>query len=191
MIKNYWTYNNSFLLIVIVFAFGCMNETKEKTKLADATSEEKKPNEDLQIIDISQKQLALYNKHLNTDSVERTKIFRDSLYYPYHEIWDGYVNGVETFDLVAEYYGVRTITTLNEKNKLFYAGDKDEALLDAFFNVRDGMIKLTGQSPKGIWYLLYGPSLANLGTVGNGVMFVDFAFPENKDLGICNRLVSS
>ncbi|MBT5530042.1 MAG: hypothetical protein HOK35_12855 [Cytophagia bacterium] len=41
MIKNYWTYNKAFLLIVIVFAFGCIDETKEKTKLAGATSVEK------------------------------------------------------------------------------------------------------------------------------------------------------
>ena len=74
------------------------------------------------------------------------------------------------------------INELNKKNKLFYSGNKDQALFDAFFKVRDGMEKLTDLAPKGKWYLLYGPSLANLGTGSKGVMFIDFAFPENKDL---------
>ncbi len=148
----------------------------------EAAHSENNAVNDLEIIDISQKQLALFNKHLNSDSAQRTKIFRDSLYYPYRDIWDGYVTNIETFDLVSEHYGVKTINELNNKNKLFYSGSKDEALLDAFFKVRDGMIKLTGYYPKGKWYLLYGPALANLGGVGKGIMFVDFAFPENKDL---------
>ncbi len=40
---------------------------------------------------------------------------------------------------------------------------------------------MTGIKPRGKWYLLYGPGMANLGSVGKLVMFVDFANPENKD----------
>ncbi|MDP6936068.1 MAG: hypothetical protein QGF36_01415, partial [Candidatus Marinimicrobia bacterium] len=76
MIKNDWTYNYVFLLIVIVFSFGCADQTKQKTKLNDVPSVERKLDEGLLIIDISQKQLALYNHHLNTDSIKRENIFR-------------------------------------------------------------------------------------------------------------------
>jgi len=168
------------LLILVLAVLGCTSTTN--TSKINSVSETNTFEDDLQIIDISQKQLALYNKHLKTDSVKRTMIFRDSLYSPYQDIWNGYVKNMETFDLVAEYYGVRKIDELNEKNKLFYSNNNKEALLDAFYEVREGMIKLTGHSSKGKWYLLYGPSLANLGGVGEGVMFIDFAFPENKDL---------
>lgn len=168
--------------IIIVFTTGCDYKIKESSKLDTAISGSLNKNDDLQIIDISQKQLAFYNKYLNTDSVQRVHIFRDSLYYPYQEIWDGYLGKIEVFDAVAEHYGVRAIDKLNEKNKLFYSGNKDEALLDAFFEVREGMVELTGYSPKGTWYLLYGASVANLGGVGEGIMFVDFWFPGNKDL---------
>lgn len=172
----------TLLLVVIVVGTGCTIKPTDKTRLNETASTAEKIDNVLEIIDISQKQLTLFNKHLNTDSAQRAKIFRDSLYYPYQDIWDGYVTNIETFDLVAEHYGIRTIDKLNEKNKLFYYSNKDEDLLGNLFKVRDGMIRLTGHSPKGKWYLLYGPALANLGGVGDGIMFVDFAFPENKDL---------
>lgn len=176
------TNSKTLLLIVIVLGIGCTSMPSKKTRTDEIVSETENLDDGLQIIDISQKQLALYNQHLNTDSVQRTKLFRDSLYYPYQEVWNGYIGKVETFDLVAEHYGMKTINELNEKNKLFYSGNNEEALLDAFFEVRSGMKKLTGHSSKGKWYLLYGPAMANLGSVGEGLMFIDFAFPENKDL---------
>lgn len=172
----------SLLLIIAVVGISCNSKPGEKKGINEVASTVEKTANALEIIDISQKQLALYNMHQDTDSAIRAKIFRDSLYYPYQDIWDGYVNGRETFDLVAEHYGIRKIAELNEKNKLFYSKKNNGALLDAFFKVRDGMEKLTGHKPKGKWYLLYGPSLANLGGVGEGVMFIDFAFPENKNL---------
>ena len=136
----------------------------------------------LQIIDISQKQLSLYNLHQATDSVKRVRIFRDSLYYPYRDVWDGYLGSMETFDAVAEYYGVRMIEKLNSKNQLFYSDNNAGELLNAFNEVKDGMIELTGYSPRGKWYLLYGAAQVNLGGVGDGVMFIDFSYPGNKDL---------
>lgn len=138
--------------------------------------------DELQIIDISQKQLALYNQHLATDSVKRVKIFRDSLYYPYRDVWDGYLGSMKTFDAVAEYYGIRMIEKLNSKNRLFYSDKKAGELLSAFNKVKEGMIELTGYSPRGKWYLLYGAAQVNLGGVGDGVMFVDLSFPGNTDL---------
>lgn len=169
------------LLMLIVVVTGCGEDPNKNTRSAEGISRED-IMDDLQIIDISQKQLALYNQHVNTDSSTRVRIFRDSLYYPYQEVWDGYLGSIETFDAVCEHYGIRIIEKLSEKNYLFYTDNNDEALLEAFFEVRDGMIKLTGHSAKGRWYLLYGPSVANLGGVGNDVMFIDFGFPENKDL---------
>ncbi|MBT3755044.1 MAG: hypothetical protein HOD64_07855 [Candidatus Cloacimonetes bacterium] len=170
------------LLLLIVIVLGCANKPAKKTISDETVIAADNKDHDLQIIDISQKQLALYNEHLNTDSAERKQIFRDSLYYPYKKIWDRYLGKIETFDAVAEHYGIRIIDELNEKNKLFYSGSKNETLLDAFFEVREGMIELTGHSPKGEWYLFYGPSVANLGSVGEGVMFVDFGFPGNNNL---------
>jgi hypothetical protein len=172
----------SMLLLVVVLVIGCTGKSSKKSEADETFSIVDNNNHDLKIIDISQKQLTFYNQHLSTDSAQRVKIFRDSLYYPYQEVWDGYVSNIETFDAVAEHYGIRIIDKLNVKNKMFYSENKDEALIDAFFEVRDGIIKLTGHSPKGKWYLLYGPSVANLGGVGGDVMFVDFGFPDNKDL---------
>lgn len=179
---NFEPNTKTFLLIVVVLVVGCTNNPAEKTKIVETVPEVDHIEHDLQIIDISQKQLALYNQLVNTDSAQRVKIFRDSLYYPYQDVWNGYIGRVETFDLVAEHYGIRKINELNEKNKSFYSGNNNGDLLGNFYKIKDGMRQLTGFSPKGKWYLLYGPANANLGGVGDGVMFIDFAFPENKDL---------
>ncbi|MFZ9031973.1 MAG: DUF2268 domain-containing putative Zn-dependent protease [Robiginitalea sp.] len=172
----------SFVFIVIAMTIGCTNKRANNNDPSQTFINNNGNGIDLQIIDISQKQLNLYNQHLNTDSAQRVNIFRDSLYYPYQEVWDGYLGKIETFDAVAEHYGVRIIGQLNEKNKLFYSESNEDSLIESFFKVRDGMKELTGYTPKGKWYLLYGPSVANLGGVGAGVMFIDFGFPENKDL---------
>jgi len=163
-----------FIISLSIIAFsGCGQNSGQEAEI---------DRDGLQIIDISQKQLALYNRHLATDSVKRVKIFRDSLYYPYRDVWDGYLGSMKTFDAVAEYYGVRMIEKLNSKNRLFYSGKKAGELLSAFNEVKEGMIELTGYSPRGKWYLLYGAAQVNLGGVGDGVMFIDFSYPGNKNL---------
>ena len=165
------------LFTSLLFSVGCnIDQNKKGLELSQ-------PNTELQIIDISQQQLSLYNQYIESDSAERTKVFRDSLFFPYKEIWDGLIQGrIEIFDRLVDYYGIRRIEELNEKNKKFYTRDKDESLLNAFNEIRVGIKEFTGFSPRGKWYLFYGPSWANLGGVGNGVMFIDFAYPDNKDL---------
>ena len=167
---------------LLAFNLSCSLSTPKKVYSNQQATNSVGIEDDLQIIDISQLQLRMYNEYVKEDSIKKVKALRDSLYYPYQDIWDGYVGGVNGFDATVEHYGIRKLNELNEKNKLFYLENRDEALLDAFDHVRDGMITLTGFSPKGKWYLLYGPSLANLGSVGGGLMFIDFAFPENTSL---------
>ncbi len=60
------------LLIVLVTAIGCTHKSKSnENKILDKTGSTKiKSGDELQIIDISQKQLALYSKYLKTDSVQ-------------------------------------------------------------------------------------------------------------------------
>ncbi len=79
-------YSKTLLLIAVVLGLGCTNKIAKKTKTVETVSEADHIDHDLQIIDISQKQLALYNLHMNKDSVQRVNIFRDSLYYPHQEI---------------------------------------------------------------------------------------------------------
>lgn len=167
-----------YLLALLVILSSCTNNQKQNNVIIETD----KQDFGIEIIDLSQKQLKLYNQHVNTDSVQRVKIFRDSLYYPYQEVWNGYLGNIETFDAVVEHYGIKNLDQLIEKNKLFYSNNNNESLLSSFFRVRAGMLKLTGFASKGKWYLLYGPGIANLGGVGDGVMFIDFNFPGNKDL---------
>lgn len=162
----------SSAILMSLFFWGCQ-QPKTKHDIENAS---------LEIIDLSQKQLRLYNTYKNSDSLVRQKIFRDSLYIPYQNLWNGYVGNAETFDLVAYHYGVKQLSALNKKNKQFYSGNQSETLWQKFSEIKNNMSSLTGYNPKGEWYLIYGPALANLGTGGNGIMFIDFAHPTNTDL---------
>ena len=108
------------------------------------------------------------------------QVFRVSLNYPLKDVWNGYLGKIETFDAVANYYGIKIIDQLNEKNKSFYTEDKDKNLLEAFFEIREGMKALTGHSAKGKWFLLYGSGIANLGGVGNDIFLSILAFLKIK-----------
>lgn len=173
-----------YSLFMIIF----INTNCNVTKYSETNSNPKSHYQsdgihaNLEIIDLTQKQLYFYNKYIEVDSIERVQVFRDSLYYPYKDVWNGYLGKIETFDAVANYYGIKIIDQINEKNKSFYTEDKDKNLLEAFFEIREGMKALTGHTAKGKWFLLYGPGIANLGGVGNDIFFIDFSFPENKAL---------
>ena len=162
----------TILIIVIALGIGCTSKPSKKKSFDD----------DFQIVDISQKQLALYNKHLITDSVQRMKIFQDSLYHPYKEVWNGYVGSMNGFDVTVHYYGIKNINALNQKNKAFYSESNKQIILTTLFKIKKGIEKLTERSPIGKWYLLYGPSSTDLGSIGNGTMLIDFASSDIKDV---------
>jgi hypothetical protein len=46
-------------------------------------------NTDFQIIDISQKEMRIFNRYKNDDSTTRNKVFIDSLFKPYQKFWNG------------------------------------------------------------------------------------------------------
>ncbi len=87
----------------------------------------------IQIIDISQKQLALYKLLLGADSLnQQAKTLRDSLYYPYQDLWDGYVGGRKGFDLTSYHYGLKMIDSLSQKNRAFYNPNHQLDLTEEF-----------------------------------------------------------
>ena len=53
-------------------------------------------------------------------------------------------------------------------------------LLQQFEEVRTNMQKLTGYSPKGKWYIIYGPAWTNLGGLSGGTMLIDLSHNNNS-----------
>ena len=134
--RNY----KSLLFVLMVLVIGCNSEPAAKTKPYEMVSETDHNKSDLQIIDISQKQLHLYNQHLNTDSAQRVKIFRDSIYYPYQEVWDGYLGNIADI-------GATRCPECGES----LIGRKGSFTADVLDNFVDGICKNCNTKIEGVW----------------------------------------
>ena len=102
-------------------------------------------------------------------------MFADSLYYPYKAFWSGYMGEEESFvrwanKALANLYGY------NQRNGMI-SGEK---LLRQFDEVKRGMEALTGYSPKGEWYIVYGPAWTDLGGLTGGTMLIDLSHRSNS-----------
>jgi hypothetical protein len=109
------------------------------------------------------------------DSLARSTVYKDSLYTPYSEFWNGYLgNG----DDVAGW--------LDDARELLPEWQKKNQILDGklltkqFREVAKQMTKLTGYTPKGKWYIVYGPAWTDLGGLGDVAMLIDLAHTSNS-----------
>lgn len=132
----------------------------------------------LYVYDISQKQLRVIEQYKNYDSVERSKIFIDSIYSPYKTFWNGYSGDANH---VAEWLSeaIAMLPQWKKKNKTI-DGSK---LLKQFRKVAKDMEKLTGYAPKGNWYIVYGPGWTDLGSLGSFAMLIDLSHENNSSNG--------
>lgn len=131
--------------------------------------------EDFRIIDVAQKEIRLFNAYKDKDSLERSRVFADSLYQPYKAFWGGYMGEEENYVRWAN----KALTNLygyNQRNEKI----NGEQLLRQFDEVKKGMEAFTGYSPRGEWYIVYGPAWANLGGLTGGTMFIDLSHRSNS-----------
>jgi hypothetical protein len=127
------------------------------------------------IIDIAQQEMRLFNAYKDQDSLTRSRVFADSLYQPYKAFWSGYMGEEERFVRWAN----KALTNLygyNQRNGKI-SGEK---LLRQFDEVKKGMEALTGYSPKGEWYIVYGPAWTDLGGLTGGTMLIDLSHRSNS-----------
>lgn len=130
---------------------------------------------DIKIDDIAQKQLRLMRKYSKADSSLRTRIFIDSLYKPYATFWNGYLGGAND---VAGWLN-ESLSRLPEwetKHKTIDA----TAIRKQLKQVADSLKLLTGYSPKGKWYIVYGPAWTDLGGLKGGDMVIDLSHASNS-----------
>lgn len=129
----------------------------------------------LNLSDISQTQIRLMRKCKNLDSIERSKIFIDSVYTPYKIFWEGYMGDGNT---VAEWMNKATqiLPQFEKKNRLI----DGEKLITQFRVVEKKMSLITGYRPKGNWYIVYGPAWTDLGGLGDFAMLIDLSHQSNS-----------
>lgn len=129
----------------------------------------------LKLYDISQVQIRLMKKYKNLDSLQRSKIFKDSVYTPYKEFWEGYLGDA---DKVAEWMdeAIQILPKFEERNNLI----NGKKLVTQFRAVEKKMTILTGYKPKGKWYIVYGPAWTDLGALGSSAMLIDLSHGSNN-----------
>jgi hypothetical protein len=134
------------------------------------------PKNDIEIIDISQKQLSLMNKYRDLAVSERNLIFLDSIYRPYSYMWNGYLGNEDKFIKWLNEIAFRELSDYNQR-----AIKLDLIKLNNYFHSTvDSMRALTGLSPLGKWYIFYGPKWTNLGGFSDGTMLIDLANKYNN-----------
>ena len=143
--------------IFILASFTSFSQTKE-----------------LEIFDVSQKQVRLLNSCKNLDLKTRNKIFADSIYQPYKLFWEGYMGGEEKI-VTWMNNALNYLPEINKRNETINGKDLSNNLID----VRLNLLKLTGYEAKGKWYIVYGAGWSDLGGIGDYAMFIDLAHESN------------
>ena len=158
--------NTNHLTSLLLLLFGLAASTASAQPAGTAS---------FRIIDVAQQEIRLFNAYKDKDSTERSRVFADSLYQPYKAFWAGYMGEEENYVRWAN----KALTNLYGFNQR-HQKINGEQLLRQFDEVKAGMEALTGYSPRGEWYIVYGPAWANLGGLTGGTMFIDLSHRSNS-----------
>lgn len=139
--------------------------------------------QNLKIYNITTKQLQLMQQYQNADSVSRSKVFINSIYTPYAKFWNDYLGDANA---VASWLD-GALPKLSEWQKKNAAIDAKK-LLKQLNQIAKDMTALTGYTPKGNWYIVYGPAWADLGGLGDFAMLIDLAHANNSSNEQISRL---
>lgn len=127
------------------------------------------------VYDVSSSQLQLMQRYAQTDSLKRSRIFHDSIYAPYSTIWNGYMgNGEEVVKWTNAH--LKMLPDILAKSKAIDIGK----LASDLSEVATEMQILTGFKSQGDWYIFYGASWTDLGSLGGTTMIIDLAHTSNN-----------
>lgn len=139
---------------------------------------QQKEDRNIEIIDISKKQIRLMNKYKEKSIVERNSILVDSIYKPNSYLWNGYLGRESDFVNWINNTAYPELTEYIKKAERINL----KKLNEYFFKTTDSMIKFTAHEPIGKWYIFFGPKWTNLGGFGDGTMLIDLAHESNNSL---------
>lgn len=128
-------------------------------------------------VDVSSVQLRIMQKYRNSDSIQKRKIYSDSIYSPYQELWNGYLGNS---DKVVKWHNENEsqIKAWQQKSEKIN-GKQISSSLQKFSKE---MKKLTGYDAKGTWYILFGPAWTDLGGLGKYAMVIDLSHENNTSI---------
>ncbi len=126
-------------------------------------------------IDVSTVQIRILKKYRNSDSIQRNRIYADSIYTPYQKLWNGYLGN-----------SAKVVQWLNDNHSQtdkWIEKSKDlngKQITRSLQKFSKGMKALTGYDAKGDWYILFGPAWTDLGGLGRYAMVIDLSHENNK-----------
>lgn len=129
-----------------------------------------------EIIDISQKQIRIFNQSKNLDSLTRCKLLIDSLYTPHKKFMSGYLGSEQSFLELVHETVYPNLDGFNRRN----ARIDGVKLLEQFTEIKDNMHQQTGRYPEGTWYILFGHGATDLGGLTDGTMLIDLTHGNNR-----------
>ena len=101
---------------------------------------------------------------------DRVEMLRDSVYTPYAEFWDGYVDGFGRW--VRRYFDLA-----GHPNRTFPTRiDLPSLIADVTVRAEE----MTGLRGCAEWYLVYGPGWTGMGSLSDGRMLIDFFGAHSK-----------
>jgi len=130
----------------------------------------------LEITDLSQMEIRLLNQYKNVDSIVKSKVYLDSLYYPYLTFWQGYAGDENAFMSWMHREGKVFLDYLNKRNSSI----NGPRLLRQLEEVKDRLSILTDHQAIGKWYIVYFHGATDLGGLGNGNMLIDLSHESNS-----------
>jgi hypothetical protein len=133
------------------------------------------PGGGLQLIDVAQREVRLFNQYKDADTTTRNRVFLDSLFTPYEAFWRGYLGDGNAFLRFVNEQMLPALPAVNARNKQVDGPD----LIRRFNEVKTNMTRLSGYAPHGTWYIVYGPAWADMGGIGSLAMFIDLAHGNN------------
>jgi hypothetical protein len=132
----------------------------------------------LEIIDLSERQLDLLNTYKDFPETTRDTLLVDSIFNMHPDFWKGYLMNDSIFRLWTNQYQYPQLDSLNKKADLLGL----DSLGIKFQKIAGETARFTGRDPKGKWFIIWGPAAANLGGFNDGTMFVDLAHYSNASL---------
>lgn len=133
--------------------------------------------ESINTIDVSTVQIRILQNYRNSDSVQRNKIYADSIYTPYQELWNGYLGNS---DKVVQWINENQFQTHKWVEKSKNVNGKQ--ITRSLQKFSKDMKALTGYDAKGDWYILFGPAWTDLGGLGRYAMVIDLSHENNKSV---------
>ncbi|MEO0340079.1 MAG: DUF5700 domain-containing putative Zn-dependent protease, partial [Bacteroidota bacterium] len=133
---------------------------------------------DLEIIDLSQKQIELMNTHKDATPKKRDKALVNGIYKPYSNLWKGYLGNPKDFKQWLNEVAYQELETYNEKSEKI-----DLLEMNRYFDKTvSAMEAFTGHRAVGKWYVFFGPKWTNLGGFEDGTMLIDLAHNRNNSM---------